>query len=186
MHETHTHTHLTALCPGLPKWAGTRKVKPIWILLKQETVSGSGKSEPCSRQITMPAFHRSVFYRLDALPAMQPTVSKHWRKMRIKLFRPSNISWTLAFTILSCDCCYVVVTVPNSTCMTNSTFRWENMQAILFFAAHVICPGPINVLFVGNFVKICICGSWWNIAWNRAVSVIRSWPGVAAAVAIII
>ena len=32
---THTHTHLTALFPGLPRWAGTRKVKPIWILLKQ-------------------------------------------------------------------------------------------------------------------------------------------------------
>ena len=40
--HTHTHTHLTALFPGLPGWAGTRKVKPIWILLKQETVSGSG------------------------------------------------------------------------------------------------------------------------------------------------
>jgi len=26
------------LFPGLPGWAGTRKVKPIWILLKQETV----------------------------------------------------------------------------------------------------------------------------------------------------
>ena len=24
----HTHTRLTALCPGLPGWAGTRKVKP--------------------------------------------------------------------------------------------------------------------------------------------------------------
>ena len=40
-------------------WAGTRKVKPIWILLKQETVSGSGiswaicKFAPCSRQIIM-------------------------------------------------------------------------------------------------------------------------------------
>jgi len=32
----HTHTHLMALCPGLPGWAGTRKVKPIWILLKQD------------------------------------------------------------------------------------------------------------------------------------------------------
>ena len=28
---THTHTRLTALCPGLPGWAGTRKVKPLWI-----------------------------------------------------------------------------------------------------------------------------------------------------------
>ena len=42
--NTHTHTRLTALFLGLPRWAGTRKVKPIWILLKQETVSGSGIS----------------------------------------------------------------------------------------------------------------------------------------------
>ena len=41
---THTHTRSTALCPGLPRLAGTRKVKPIWILLEQETVSGSGIS----------------------------------------------------------------------------------------------------------------------------------------------
>ena len=38
------HTHLMAIFPGLPRWAGTRKVKPIWILLNQETVSGSGIS----------------------------------------------------------------------------------------------------------------------------------------------
>ena len=82
---THTHTHLTALCPGLPRWAGTRKVKSIWILWKQEIESGSGiswnicKSAPRSRQITTPAPHHSVFYRPDALPAAQPTVSKHWR-----------------------------------------------------------------------------------------------------------
>ena len=81
--HTHTHTHLTALFPGVPRSAGTRKVKPIWILLKQETVSGSGiswaicKSAPCSRQIMTPASQRSVFYRPDALPAAQPTASKH-------------------------------------------------------------------------------------------------------------
>ena len=31
-----------AIWLGLPGWAGTRKVRPIWNLLKQETVSGSG------------------------------------------------------------------------------------------------------------------------------------------------
>ena len=78
-----THTRLMALCPGLPGWASTKKEKPIWILRKQETVSGSGfswaicKSAPCSRQITTPAPHRSVFYRPDALPAAQPTASKY-------------------------------------------------------------------------------------------------------------
>ena len=81
----HTHTRLMALCLGLPGWASTRKVKPIWILLKQETVSDGGiswavcKSAPCSRQTTMPAPHHSVFYRPDAVPAAQTTVSKHWR-----------------------------------------------------------------------------------------------------------
>ena len=75
-----------ALCPGLPGWAGTRKVKPIWILRKQEAVSGSSiswsicKSAPRSRQITMPAPHQSVFYRPDALPVAQPTASKRWRQ----------------------------------------------------------------------------------------------------------
>ena len=37
-------TRLTALFPGLPGSAGTRKVKPIWILLKLETVSDSSIS----------------------------------------------------------------------------------------------------------------------------------------------
>ena len=79
----HTHTRLTAICPGLSRWAGTRKVKQIWILLKQETVSGSGiscamcKSAPRSRQITTPASNHSVFYRLGALPVAQLTVSNH-------------------------------------------------------------------------------------------------------------
>ena len=84
--HTNTHTRLEDLCPGLPGAASTRKVKPIWILLKQETVSGSGiswaicKSAPRSIQITTPAPHCSVFYRLDALPAAQPTASKHGRE----------------------------------------------------------------------------------------------------------
>jgi len=76
--HTHTHTRLTALFPGLPRWAGTRKVKPLWILLKQETVSDSGiswaicKSALCSRQITTPAPHHSVFTgRMPFLPPNQ-------------------------------------------------------------------------------------------------------------------
>ena len=76
-----------ALFSGLPGWASTRKVRPIWILLKQETVSGSGiswaicKCAPRSRQITTPVSHHSVFYRPDALPAAEPTASKHWHSV---------------------------------------------------------------------------------------------------------
>ena len=35
------------------------------------------QSAPRSRQITTPSTHHSIFYRLDALPDAQPTVSKH-------------------------------------------------------------------------------------------------------------
>jgi len=81
---THTHTHpFNSPFSGTTRVSRYQKGKPIGILLKQETVSGSGiswticKSAPRSRQITMPAPHHSVFYRPDALLAAQPTVSKH-------------------------------------------------------------------------------------------------------------
>jgi len=54
--------------------------------MKQETVSGSGinwaicKSAPRSRQITTPAPHHWSFYRPGAIPAAEPTESKHWRQ----------------------------------------------------------------------------------------------------------
>ena len=79
-----THTHpFNGPFLGLPRWAGTRKVlkvKPIWILLKQETVSGSGmswaicKSAPRSRQINTPAPHHSVFLQARC-PSCCPTNS---------------------------------------------------------------------------------------------------------------
>jgi len=83
---THTHTH-----PFNGHFSRTTRVswyqtdKTNRISLKQETVSGSGiswaicNSAPHSRQITTPAPHHSVFYRLDVLSAAKPTVSKHWR-----------------------------------------------------------------------------------------------------------
>ena len=102
--HTHTHTRLSALCPGLLGWAGTRKVKPIWTLLKQETVSGSGiswamcKSAPCSRQITTPAPRPSVVFRPDA----QPTVSKHWRHtLKVQL---NKIALYVKYFTILCSC----------------------------------------------------------------------------------
>jgi len=68
---THTHPRLTALYLGLPGWAGTRNVKPVWIKMRQEMMGfwyGSGiirtickQSAPCSREITTPTPHHSIF-----------------------------------------------------------------------------------------------------------------------------
>jgi len=95
--QTHTQTCLMALCPGPPRWSGTRKVKASRTLLKQETVSGSGiswavcKSAPHSTQF---------FYRPDAIPATQPTASKHWRlTYAIKQNLNNNNYWELDYKI---------------------------------------------------------------------------------------
>ena len=86
LHHTHTHP-LNGPLSGTMRVSWYQKGKPIWILLKQETVSGSGiswaiwKSAPRSRQITMPAPHHSVSYRPYALRVAQPTASKHWRQI---------------------------------------------------------------------------------------------------------
>jgi len=111
--DTHTHTRARAFNGpflGLPRWAGTRKVKPIWILLKQETVSGSGfswaicKSAPRSIQITMPATHHSFFYRPDALPVAQPTASKHWRHEHWRHMY-TNTWWSVTLSVIKTKTC---------------------------------------------------------------------------------
>ena len=88
VNNTHTHTRLTALFPGLPGWAVTRKIKPIWILLKQEPVSASGiswaicKSASRSTQITMPAPHHSVFTGwMPFLPPIQQRQSAEGKQV---------------------------------------------------------------------------------------------------------
>jgi len=82
--DSHTHTHpFNGPFFGNTQVSQYQKGKTNLDFMKQETVSGSGiswaicKSAPCSRQTTTPAPHHSVFYRLDALPATHPTVSKH-------------------------------------------------------------------------------------------------------------
>jgi len=78
INQLHTHTHqFNGPFSGTILVSRYQKGKPIWILLEQETVSGNGISWTICRQITTPAPHHSVFYRLDAFPAAQPTASKH-------------------------------------------------------------------------------------------------------------
>ena len=105
LNHAHTHTHpFNGSFPLLPRWAGTRKVKPIWILLKQETVNGSDiswaicKSAPRSRQITTLAPHHSVFTgRMPFLPPNQQCQSTEGISI-FSIFKPC--SYTQFCTIL--------------------------------------------------------------------------------------
>jgi len=77
--HSHTHTHLfNGPFSGTTRVSRYQKGKPIWILLKQETVSGGGiswavcKSASRSRQITTPAPTTQFFTgRMPFLPPNQ-------------------------------------------------------------------------------------------------------------------
>jgi len=107
---THTHTHTfngpfsgtTRVSKGKTNLDFTEARDSEW----QWHQLGICKSAPRSRQITTPVPHRSVFYRPDAIPATQPTATKHWRQQHWRQFLAStdilfhkhlycqaNISW---------------------------------------------------------------------------------------------
>ena len=77
--HTHKHTHLTALFPGLPRWADKTKLD----FTKGRDSERQWQQLGCKQVCTLlqtdnhASTNRSVFYRPDALPVAQPTVSKH-------------------------------------------------------------------------------------------------------------
>ena len=120
-----------ALCPGLPEWAGSRKVKPIWILLKQETVSGSGiswaicKSAPCSREITTPAPHHSGFLPAGC-PSCCPTNSVKALKTMFMPLLSAIIYWShwfSVFIILKYDKLPTELIVPDDKKIISCSFQ---------------------------------------------------------------
>ena len=143
-HPTLTHTRLTALFPGLPRWASTRKVKPIWILLKQETVSGSGiswatcKSAPRCRQTTTPAPHHSVFTgRVHfLLPNQQrqstSTEGTDMYKWICELWHPALNRLKMSPSVNSKIVCFIAVE------MNVKILCWSNLVIIMTFKTTVI------------------------------------------------
>jgi len=89
----HTHTHSFN-----GPFSGTTQVS--WYQKGKTNLDFTGARDsewqwhqPCHMQVctllqtnTTPAPHHSVFYRPDALPAAQPTASKHWRHTQTHSF----------------------------------------------------------------------------------------------------
>ena len=97
--HTHTRTHKHPFNGPLSRTTRvsyTRKIKPIWILLEKETVSGSGiswaicKSASRSRQITTPAPHHSCFLQTGC-PSCRQTNS-------VKALKATCTTHTIAIT----------------------------------------------------------------------------------------
>jgi len=75
--NTHTHNRFTALFPGPSGWAGARR--ELLDFMVQGKIN-RGIHTP-SGLTSAHLHHPPNFYRPDALPAAQPTVSKHWRQL---------------------------------------------------------------------------------------------------------
>jgi len=80
---SHHHNHFTALFPGPPGWAGARK-ELLDFMVQGEINRGRHTDHPAGRHSIRtnqcpppPSSH--IFCGSDAIPAAQPTVSKHWR-----------------------------------------------------------------------------------------------------------
>ena len=77
------HNHFTAIFPGPPGWAGARKEFLDFMAQGKITEADTPtiRLGPTPSGLTSAHLHHPpIFsYRLDALPAAQPTVSKHWR-----------------------------------------------------------------------------------------------------------
>jgi len=85
-HYNHHHHHdrFTALFLGLPGLAGAgREASGLWC--KGRLNRGRHTDHPAGRHSIRtnrcPTPPSPIFYRPDALPATQPTVSKHWRRL---------------------------------------------------------------------------------------------------------
>jgi len=78
------HNRFTALFPGPPGWAGAR-IELLNFIVQGKTNRCRHTDHPAgchsipTKQYPPPP--SPIFYRPDALPVTQPTVSKHWRQL---------------------------------------------------------------------------------------------------------
>ena len=148
-------------------------------------MSGSGisraicKSAPHSRQITTPAPHHSVFYRPDALPATQPTASKHWRpkqninKTKTKLNTKTRLRKSCAD--LAAKSADLLVTSLDSRLEARLLFHQLFMHTPQFLVQQTLLPASASssslssysllivlLPFNKNFTRwICVCQSFY-------------------------
>jgi len=141
---TRLHTRLTALFPELPRWAGTRKVKPVWILLKQETVSGSGiswaicKSAPRSRQPCQQPTTQFFTGRMPFLPPNQQRQSTEgirpftwWAKHRVQLLFPLHILWATRGIVFHLSIHRCMRACPSTSSSMNITWTFDFLFCLL-------------------------------------------------------
>ena len=109
-----------------------------------------------SSQTTTPASHHSVFYRPDALPAAQPTASKHWRECKNLKTKKKIINFS--DNNLFCICLHI-----HFTALGESSTHEEgiNMDSVSVYRS---CAGneAINLVLLFG-LKLSTAVSWRTI-----------------------
>jgi len=115
------------------------------------------KSAPRPRQKTTPEFNDSVFYRLDAFPAAQPTASKHWwHTVRVKCF---CISCSALMLMVGClggwfSVFRSAVVRCDKTCLNNKEWRPFCQKTIILDHPVVV---RVSVPMCNCSVQRCRC-----------------------------
>jgi len=144
--------------PGLPGWAGTRKVKPVWISLKQETASGRSiswaicKSASRCRQITMPVPHHSSILQAGC-PSCRPANSV--KALKAKFYSNFTVDMRNYFH----HQCWILF----KDSVHLSVFLLVLLALPTYYSKQGLCNGTVSICLSGPTVEnpllqVCCCG----------------------------
>jgi len=96
--QSNTHTHTTVLRPFFRDHPGEpvpeENFSTSWCKGRGRHTDQPAGCHSIRTNQCRPSPSPHIFYRLDALPATQPTASKHWRHIKLhKIFNKIGTSW---------------------------------------------------------------------------------------------
>ena len=165
--------------PGLPGWAGTRKVKPVWISQKQETVSGSGISWAICKSAPRSCQHPITEFFTDRMPFLPPNQQRQSTERRramlwnIQEAAPAMLQMPRFFVFFA------------THCVLNLQFCLILLSAICLFVCWAVSSilllnlCQVNLCTFEACVYVCFCaclgwsqhndwrGSGWRYWWLR-------------------
>ena len=134
-HYCYYYNRFTAPFLGPPGWADARR-ELLDFMVQGKINTGRHTDHPAGRhsiqtnQCSPPPF--PIFYRPDALPAAQPTVSKHWRHCRCHKrsieFSVWYVKWAVSPSLV-CDSVYGMWKEPWLVCDSGARRWWCRRQA---------------------------------------------------------
>jgi len=137
----HNHNRFTAFFPEPPGWAGERE-KNFWTLWCKERLTEADITQTIrlgatlSRLTSAHLHHPPLFYRPDALPAAQPTVSK--QMLYIK--RYTNLQASVC-TILPHDVMLAQYMPPLCVCLSQVSVLLKQINVGSCNQRHMIAQG---------------------------------------------